>query len=423
MDVHDICSYEEWSARPEVQALVRLPRKPRATPAPVPAPAVVRLAAQQDDDDQQLNEDVGAGAGARAGAREPGGSVARLFSLCQQRGLARPLFEHDEVLTQRFRARLRIGRAIQLDGGGQMLYGSKKAASEALAGQGIEAVLAAPPDPMATAADGGGGVNWVSRLLEFYAKQHSANPTFEEFSRDLNSRHACECVIPHRPDHVFGGRDRFFASKKAARGQAARDAYEWLQAERVAGLDDGTPGVLSLRPTLSGSGALWMHERTIKLAKWASAAQKVNELCPLLQLPLPEYRLVPAGADNNSSSNDYASIDGHHTPPPALWAAPGLGLGPAPAPAGLTDCTAFFPRTAVVRTLIEPGGLFRDAVDTADADADPDPTAAFVKVGHVLARLGKKVAKEECARVVLASELVRRAAEKRGVEVVDGVLL
>ncbi|KAI9834151.1 MAG: hypothetical protein M1826_005262 [Phylliscum demangeonii] len=122
------------------------------------------------------------------------------------------------------------------------------------------------------------------------------------------------------------------------------------------------------------------------MAEWASAAQKVNELGPLLELPLPEYRLVPAGA---------------------------------PAPAGLVDCTALFPRTAIVRTLIEPGGLFRDAVDTAAAD----PTAAFVQVGHVRARLGKKVAKEECARVVLASELVRRAAEKRGMEVVDGVLL
>ncbi|KAI9811120.1 MAG: hypothetical protein M1826_003315 [Phylliscum demangeonii] len=49
-----------------------------------------------------------------------------------------------------------------------------------------------------------------------------------------------------------------------------------------------------------------------------------TELCPLLQLPLPEYRMVTAGADN--SRNDYASSDGHHTSP-ALWA------GPAPAPA------------------------------------------------------------------------------------------
>ncbi|KAI9834152.1 MAG: hypothetical protein M1826_005263 [Phylliscum demangeonii] len=156
MDAHDICSYEEWSDRPEIQRLAPLAASSSSAP-----------------DDGPVNE-----------------------------VLVTPVAAAD-------------------DGGG---------------------------------GGGGGGVNWMGQLLEFYAKSHSASrPTFKEFSGD---HHACECVIPNRPDHVFGGRERFFATKKAARAQPARAAYEWLQAERVAGRDVGTPSVLSLPPTLSSPRAV-----------------------------------------------------------------------------------------------------------------------------------------------------------------------
>ncbi|KAI9882824.1 MAG: hypothetical protein M1823_005422 [Watsoniomyces obsoletus] len=171
-------------------------------------------------------------------------SVSRLYEMCQPRGL-QPEFQFEEPWPQNFRVKLIIaGKEIPSE---PVLFPNKKAAKEAVARKAVE-VLENDPE-WGMVMNGGNGVigggaatgeNWVGKLMEYYQKKPSTlligqppttttttGPLFLEYSS--GTTHACECIIDQRRDQPFGGRDRKFGNKKAAKMNAAKEAWGWLE--------------------------------------------------------------------------------------------------------------------------------------------------------------------------------------------------
>ncbi|MCJ1287255.1 hypothetical protein MMC26_006603 [Xylographa opegraphella] len=162
-------------------------------------------------------------------------SVSRLYELCQEKGLT-PLFSMTEDAPQRFRGTLTLGPiTLSLPSS----HPSKKEARQHLAEQGCAlartlpaAIARAPPPPPSSSS--APAENWVGKLLEHSAAHPSQPaPTFTE-SAVAGGGFVCECRIAQRPGEPFGGvaaaagGEGPFASKKAARAYAAREAVRFL---------------------------------------------------------------------------------------------------------------------------------------------------------------------------------------------------
>ncbi|MCJ1323223.1 hypothetical protein MMC15_008577 [Xylographa vitiligo] len=226
-------------------------------------------------------------------------SVSRLYQLCQAKGLT-PLFAIDEdpLRPQWFRGSLAVGPATLALEASQP---TKKQARQLLAERGCALVRGMPardarpqhasttttitttdPEPAAVAE------NWVGKLLEFSAQDPTLPaPTFTDLA--VGAAFACECRLAQRAGQPFGGADALFASKKAAKAHAAREAVRFLveRGDLEAGggvrAKRGRRGV-KVRVEERGGDGDGEGERS-----WGA---RVVDLCTLLAIHPPTYRLA-----------------------------------------------------------------------------------------------------------------------------------
>ncbi|MCJ1378906.1 hypothetical protein MMC17_002005 [Xylographa soralifera] len=211
-------------------------------------------------------------------------SVSRFYELCQDKGLT-PLFTitADPLRPQHFAGSLAVGPATLVLDASQP---SKKEARQLLAERGCALVRAMAPrvaradhDPPAQAE------NWVGKLLEFSAlNPDQPAPTFTDFAS--GNAFACECRVVQREGAPFGGADVLFASKKAAKAHAAREAVQFLIRSGELEAD----GSVRKKRKKVGGGAVRAEEEGRQGEK--SWGERVVDLCATLNLHLPTYRLA-----------------------------------------------------------------------------------------------------------------------------------
>ncbi|KAI9730753.1 MAG: hypothetical protein M1834_005722 [Cirrosporium novae-zelandiae] len=250
-------------------------------------------------------------------------AVARLNHLAQLQGII-PVFGFEEVSQQRFSVKLRLGVEELNDEGP---YQSKKDAKGSISIKGIEALERRTE----TASQGSGSKagteeNWIGKLQEWVQQKSLPHPVYNAFTIPNTKTFSMELTIslgqPSSPEFKsFGSRDTQYPSKRAAKTAAAREAVLWLvenghipedltTAKKKAKL--GTAKKVDKCPVPSSeSGPEHSHEHRRQpslgddippplssvgipsVKKEVSYAQRVNQLCPLLGLPPPEYRIKP----------------------------------------------------------------------------------------------------------------------------------
>lgn len=203
--------------------------------------------------------------------------TAELNQLGQKLGIV-PQYDFEGDNQQGWGGTLRLGeRTITKDG---MRWQTKKAAKDGLAELGLEAMKGtASVQTMVNTR------NWAGLLHEFYKNTLSSDvggPVFTEYS--IGSSFACTCTIPARSE-PFGSVFGSFPNKKAARASAAMEAMEFLIEQGLANSEGK-----DVRVPKNSKEKL----EAIRVSNVSTDAQKVNELCPLLGLPLPFYRFGPS---------------------------------------------------------------------------------------------------------------------------------
>lgn len=206
--------------------------------------------------------------------------VVELQQLCQREAL---ISEFDIVgHSQGWGGALRLGDLTVSSG--KKFWPTKKAAKEALAELGLDALQGkenlegAPVKDLKDAPE----KLWASMLYEFYNRSVGTGvngPVYMEYA--VGSFFACTCTIPARP-MPFGSTSMQFSSKKGARNNAAMEAMKFLIAEGLATADGKDPSKT--------------EKNTVRLdviLTGTSYAQRINELCPILGVPLPKYVLAP----------------------------------------------------------------------------------------------------------------------------------
>ncbi|MCJ1404242.1 hypothetical protein MMC11_007467, partial [Xylographa trunciseda] len=120
-----------------------------------------------------------------------------------------------------------------------------------------------------------------------------APPTFADFAVGLGF--GCECRIAQRPGVPFGGTDELFGSKKAAKAHAAREAVAFLVQSGELDAD----GNVRTRKKKLGGGAVRAEAGAEEVRGQGegegekSWGERVVDLCALLGLHPPTYRLAP----------------------------------------------------------------------------------------------------------------------------------
>ena len=207
---------------------------------------------------------------------EPASSfhTAELHQLGQPLGIV-PEYHLEGDNQQGWGGKLVLGeRTITKDG---IKWQTKKAAKDGLAELGLEVMK-----EMTNVHDMLKTRNWVGLLHEFYAKSlnsHVSGPVYTEYA--IGSCFACTCTIPPHSES-FGSVSSSFPNKKAARANAAMEAMQFLMQQ---GLADS-----------EGKDVRTAKESKAKLeaiSNVSSYTQKVNEICPLLGLRPPQYRIAP----------------------------------------------------------------------------------------------------------------------------------
>lgn len=200
--------------------------------------------------------------------------TAELNQLGQQLGIV-PQYDLEGNNQQGWGGKLTLGeRTITEDG---VRWQTKRAAKGGLAELGLETMKA-----MTSVQDMLKTRNWVGLLHEYYAHSLSSDvggPLYTEYA--IGSCFACTCTIPARSE-PFGSASSPFPNKKAARASAAMEAMQFLTEQ---GLTDS-----------DGKDVRIARNSKAKLeaiSNGSSYAQKVNELCPLLGLRPPQYRIAP----------------------------------------------------------------------------------------------------------------------------------
>ncbi|KAL9615405.1 MAG: hypothetical protein Q9167_000234 [Letrouitia subvulpina] len=312
------------------------------------------------------------------GAPKTSHHVPNLYQLCQEKGFT-VCFNIDGDQKDGFGGTLLIGKETIAS---EQRWRNKKEAREGLAEKAFPIVKEMVGVPRGGAKEKSPVTmistplekNWVGLLLEY----HNANgPTHHRsdggaayIEYAIGPYFACTCTIPSHPS-PFGSTSQPFPSKRAARSNAAKAAVEHL----ISTGDLNADGSIKKAPKkpktaaaavggVAGAGAgkagasVWMKEGSggLEVRKSASYAVRVSDLAPMLGLPPPTYRFLPASPET-----------------------PNLLTGGAVFPPG-----------------------------------QPEPLVQG-PLGEVRNVFGKKSAKEECARGVW--EVLRRLAKKRGVEI------
>lgn len=202
--------------------------------------------------------------------------TVELNQLGQKLGIL-PEYDFEGDNQQGWGGRLKLGeRTITKDG---MRWQTKRAAKDGLAELGLEAMKGTSSiqnmlEPR----------NWAGLLHEFYMKSLSSDiggPVYTEYA--IGSCFACTCTIPARSE-PFGSVFGSFTNKKDARANAAMEAMKLLIEQGLANSEGK-----DVRIAKKGKEKL----EAIRVSNVSSCAQKVNELCPLLGLPQPSYRIGP----------------------------------------------------------------------------------------------------------------------------------
>lgn len=203
--------------------------------------------------------------------------TAELNQLCQKLAIA-PEYDFEGDHLEGWGACLRLGNCKIMKNG--MRWQTKRAAKDALAELGLEAMagMASGQNKMLQTR------NWPGLLHEFYTKSFSIDfggPVYTEYT--VGSCFACTCTIPARSE-PFGSAFSSFPSKKAARASVAMEAMQFLIDQGLANSEGK-----DIRTAKKGSKE---KLEAILLSNSSSYTQKVHELCPLLGLPQPLYRLA-----------------------------------------------------------------------------------------------------------------------------------
>lgn len=209
--------------------------------------------------------------------------TAELNELGQKLGIV-PKYDFEGDNQQGWGGTLSLGeRTITKDG---MRWQTKKAAKDGLAELGLEAMKGTT-----SVLDMVNTRNWAGLLHEFYNNFLSSDvggPVFTEYS--IGSSFACTCTIPARSESfgcVFGS----FPNKKAARASAAMEAMEFLIEQGLANSEGKNVQVKAAKK--KSKEKVEAIERVLSNVS-TTDAQKINELCPLLGIPLPIYRFGPS---------------------------------------------------------------------------------------------------------------------------------
>ncbi|MCJ1266273.1 hypothetical protein MMC22_006156 [Lobaria immixta] len=214
--------------------------------------------------------------------------VSTLHQLCQKRGIV-PEFEIDGDQNDGFGGWLKVGsETISRD----ERWPKKKDAREGLAERGVEVVKSMQE----RAQEGvvGPPISWVGLLQTFHSGSIAdGGPVFTEYA--VGGGFGCTCTIPLSPD-PFGSASEFFSSKKAARNNAAKEAMKYL-------IDQGhvnPDGSVKAKKKAKLGTAVKVEGKKLEVNRDTTYAQRVNELCPLLGVNTPTYRL---SAESPSAPN------------------------------------------------------------------------------------------------------------------------
>lgn len=180
---------------------------------------------------------------------------------------------------------------------------SKKAAREALAEKGFEAVKDMEAKSKELVATGEEDKNWIGILAEYHQFiDPKQGPVYLEYS--LGFSYSATCAIPSRPDQPFGSADIPFPSKKAARANAVRLAVKYLIAEGQLNSDDS----IKAREKIKLDATVRIQEEGLEVKRDSTYAQKVNDTYPLLNLPTPRYVFKAISYLTFNMLSDYASF-------------------------------------------------------------------------------------------------------------------
>ncbi|MCJ1246974.1 hypothetical protein MMC30_004185 [Trapelia coarctata] len=274
----------------------------------------------------------------QVGAPKSSASIAALNTICQQKGL---LIDWDiqqaATLTPGFRGTLTIGtETVMLE----ETQPSKKDVKQILSERGLrvaERMEARVKSVAEGSSEGGVNENWIGKLLEFYAGDPSGDgPKYYEFTDNMTNFSYEVTLPPHQTP--FGDRNTLFKNKKAAKSHAAREAVQSLIQQ---GYLDADGSVKKKKKAKLGLAVTVERGEEEGEKSWG---MKVNDLCTLLSITPPTYRLSPTD--------------------PTL--APNVLSG-----------AAYFPHDPTIISLLGPTGG---------------------PIGEVRHLLGKNQAKKECAR-------------------------
>lgn len=212
--------------------------------------------------------------------------VKTLYDICNPKGLE-PEFAIEGDY-QGFSGWVSInGRTVGTD----EKWPNKKAAKEALAERAIPLINSMPSLVAKPAADAESKVNWIGKLLEYHNSiSPTQGPIYQEYA--VGASFACTCTIPGHPN-PFGSTATVFPSKKAARMNAAREAMKFLI---TAGLTEPDGSLRTKKKAKLGT-AVRIEKDRLGVKKDTTFAQRVNDICPILGLTAPEYRITALSAD------------------------------------------------------------------------------------------------------------------------------
>jgi hypothetical protein len=119
-------------------------------------------------------------------------------------------------------------------------------------------------------------------------------PTIHE-PRSANPLYACTVLIPLRPNSPFGSAIQGFSAKKAAKTSAAREAVLWLESSGTARELGGKGKKVSLTsrsnlPDGSRTNPSLENPEEVDSEEESSPSQRVVFLCEVLGLTPPSYR-------------------------------------------------------------------------------------------------------------------------------------
>ncbi|KAF2751187.1 hypothetical protein M011DRAFT_455237 [Sporormia fimetaria CBS 119925] len=186
-------------------------------------------------------------------------AISSLHEKCQYFGVERPVFEYEEGKDGGWAVRMRFWGEEVVERG---QFRSKREGKEAVCVRGLE-MLVRKEERGEVGRTGrtrsvgqgqgesGGGekeamVNWVGMLQEFLTAEGAPKPIYQEYI--LSNRFSCTVKIADIPD-PFGSQDQLFANKKTARQNAAKCAVDYYKAQAAwPATDASVPGTGIKKP-------------------------------------------------------------------------------------------------------------------------------------------------------------------------------